>query len=67
MAPPDPLPKGTRIIRLGAVFFLDPTVHAESHAVEVEERNGTWVRVRDVCPLHPDIIPELLRHHSFTI
>ncbi len=28
-----PLPPGTRIIRLGAVFFLDPSTHHESPCV----------------------------------
>ena len=67
MGPTDPLPTGTKIIRLGAVLFLDPTTHAETHAVEVEDRGGVWFRVRNVCPLHPDIIPDLLRDHSFEI
>ncbi|MBP9757851.1 MAG: hypothetical protein KBD06_04585 [Candidatus Pacebacteria bacterium] len=63
-----PLPPGTRIVRLGAVFFLDPTTHHESHAVVAEEGvDGTWYRGTVVCPLHPDLIPDLIRDHSFVI
>jgi hypothetical protein len=61
------LPSGTRIVRLGAVFFLDPTTHHDSYSVCVIERDGTWYRLEQVCPLHPDIIPDLLKDHSFVI
>jgi glycine betaine/choline ABC-type transport system substrate-binding protein len=61
------LATGTRIVRLGAVFFLDPTTHEDTYAVVVEENQGKWYRAQTVCPLHPDIIPDLLATHSFTV
>ena len=62
------LPSGTRIVRLGAVFFLDPTTHGESYAVTAEVGvDGTWYCGTQVTPLHPDIIPGLLKDHSFVI
>ena len=67
MSNEQPLEPGTRIVRLGAVFFLDPTTHHESYSVCAVDRDGVWYRGEVMTPLDPSLVVRLLAEHSFVI
>lgn len=62
------VPPGTRIVRIGTNFFLDPTTHDEMYSLIAFEENDVWYfsTVR-MTPIHPELVPTLLKDHSFFV
>jgi hypothetical protein len=60
------VPSGTKIVRIGATFFVDPTTHDESYSLVAFEENGVWYHhTPRMVPLDPELVPSLLKDAPF--